>query len=80
MATGCLRLFASARLEGSRVDSTHRSLISSSHVLGAPVVPTSPRGLRDHWSVFAPFEGRVFLILALGPLEGRPYLVRDRAI
>jgi hypothetical protein len=36
--------------------------------------------LRGHWSVIAPFEGRFCVSLGLGPLEGLPYLVRDRAI
>jgi hypothetical protein len=35
--------------------------------------------LRGHWSVIVPFEGRFCLSLGLGPLEGLPYLVRDRA-
>jgi hypothetical protein len=30
--------------------------------------------------MFAPFEGRIFLSQGLAPLEGLPYLVRDRAI
>jgi hypothetical protein len=30
--------------------------------------------------MFVPFEGRIFLSQGLAPLEGLPYLVRDRAI
>jgi hypothetical protein len=37
-------------------------------------------GLRGHRSIIALFESQVFSSLGLGPLEGHPYLVRDRAI
>jgi hypothetical protein len=30
--------------------------------------------------MFVPFEGRIYLSQGLGPLEGLPYAVRDRAI
>jgi hypothetical protein len=30
--------------------------------------------------MFAPFEGRIYLSQGLGPFEGLPYLVRDKAI
>jgi hypothetical protein len=42
--------------------------------------PFISNGLRGHWSVFTPFEGRIYLSQGLGPLEGLSYLVRDRAI
>jgi hypothetical protein len=58
--------FASAWLEGSRVGSDHESLISNSHVSRAPVAPALPRGLRGHWSVFAPSEGRYCRALRSG--------------
>jgi hypothetical protein len=44
------------------------------------MAPVRSNGLRGHWSVFAPVEGRIHLSQGLGPLEGLPYLVRDRAI
>jgi hypothetical protein len=55
-------------------------LISSFCESRAPVAPVYFKRASSHWSVFAPFEGRIYLSQGLGPLEGLSYLVRDRSI
>jgi hypothetical protein len=72
--------FCICRTRGLAVGLTHELLISNPHESRAPVVPTlAEQALRPQVSNRT-LRGLDFSILMLGPLEGHPYLVRDRAI
>jgi hypothetical protein len=72
--------FCICRTRGLEVGLAHEPLISNPRESRAPVVPTlaerASRPLVEDYTL----RGLGYSSLALGPLEGHPYLVRDRAI
>jgi hypothetical protein len=65
---------------GLEVGLAHEPLISNPRELRAPVAPTLAEWASRPLVENCTLGGSGFSSLALGPLEGHPYLVRDRAI
>jgi hypothetical protein len=80
VAARCPQLFASARLEGWRSDRPTGCWSVILFESRAPMAPTLTEWASRPLVGNRTLRGSVFSSLGLEPLEGHPYLVRDRSI
>jgi hypothetical protein len=72
--------FGICKTRGLAVGPAHESLINNPRESREPVAPTLAEWASRPLVGNRTLRGSGFLSLMLGPLEGHPYLVRDRAI
>jgi hypothetical protein len=75
-----LPTFCICRTRGPEVGLAHEPLISNPRELMAPVAPTLAEWASRPLVENRTLRGSNFSSLGVGPLEGHPYSVRDRAI